>query len=123
MKKIDVSNSVRTPIENIIIEKKKFNATSYRSVIENLLYLAIRTRPDILFEMSTAARKNGYPTQENWENVKRIFKYLKGTMNYGIKFTKNNLLKIYVVADYAGDLETRKSTLGFLFKVGSSPTS
>ena len=111
------------PIEDYILRKRKFNETQYRGAIGNLLYLAISTRPDILFAVSKAARKNKNPTEEDWENVMRIFKYLKGTINYGIKFSKNGSLKVYVDADYAGDLETRKSTSGFLFIIGDSPTS
>jgi len=75
-----------------------------------------------MFAVSRAARKNKNPTQEDWMNVKRIFKYLRGTENYGIKFTKEKLLKIFVDADFAGDTETRKSTSGFVMMIGSSPT-
>ncbi len=44
-------------------------------------------------------------------------------MNYGIKFSRERSLKIYVDADYAGDTETRKSTSGFLMMLGNTPTS
>jgi len=45
---------------------------------------------------------------------------LKGTINYGIKFTNNNKLNVYVVSDFAGDTETRRSTTGFLFSIGDA---
>jgi len=60
---------------------------------------------------------------EDWINVEKIFKYLKGTENYGIKFSKNSSLKIFVDAVYAGDIDTRKSTSGFLMMIGNAPTS
>jgi len=53
----------------------------------------------------------------------KILRYLRTTENYGIKFSKDRTLKVYADADYAGDLESRKSTSGFIIKIGSSPTS
>ena len=44
-------------------------------------------------------------------------------MNYGINYTKNNTIKAYTDADYAGDVESRKSTSGFVIMIGDSPTS
>jgi hypothetical protein len=111
------------PLENKELRNKKFNETFYRSAIGNLLYLAICTRPDILFSVNQAARKSKNPTMEDWINIEKIFKYLKGTENYGIKFSKNSSLKIFVDADYAGDIDTRKSTSGFLMMMGDAPTS
>jgi len=64
---------------------------------------------------------------EDWENVKRNFRYLKGTINCDIKFSKKkrkkDSLRIFADADYAEDLNTRKSTSSFLFIVGDLPTS
>jgi len=50
-------------------------------------------------------------------------RYLIGTMNYGIKFTREKHLRVFVDADYVGDLESRKSTLGFLMTIGNAPTN
>jgi len=112
-----------TPRENEKLRKEKFNETIYRSAIGNLLYLAICTRPDILFGVTRAARQAHQPTLEDWENVLKIFRYLKGSINYGIKVEKNMNLKIFVDADYAGDPGSRKSTSGFLMMMGTTPTS
>ena len=111
------------PKENENLRKTKFNETTYRSAIGNLLYLAICTRPDILFGVTRAARKVHQPTLKDWENVLKIFRYLRGSMNYGIKVEKNMNLKIFVDADYAGDSGSRKSTSGFLMMMGPTPTS
>jgi len=53
----------------------------------------------------------------------RILKYLKYTINYGNKFTKDKNLRIFVDADYAGEIDSRKSTSGFLIMIGSASTS
>jgi len=111
------------PIEETDLRSKSFNKTTYRSTIGNLLYLAASTKSDIIFSVSRAARKNNNPTLEDWFNVKKIFKYLKTTENYGIKFSKDRNLRIFVDADYAGDEITRKSTSGFIFMIGESSTS
>jgi len=60
---------------------------------------------------------------EDWENVLKIFKYLKGTINYGINFSKNRKIEAFVDADYAGDTETRKSTTRFIITTGNTPIS
>ena len=111
------------PIEDLALRKERCDETLYRSAIGNLIYLAICTRPDIIFAVSKAARRNKNPTLEDWANVQRIFKYLKYTINYGIKFTKDKHLRIFVDADYAGDIDSRKSTSGFLITIGGAPTS
>ena len=116
---------IRTPkpVENMSLRKKTFDSTAYRSAFGNLLYLAICTRPDILLSVSRAAKRNDKPTYEDWENVIRILRYLKGTINYGIKITNNKKLNIYADSDFSGDTETRRSTTGFLFTIGNAPIS
>jgi len=111
------------PIEDLVLRKRRCDETLYRSSIGNLIYLSTCTRPDIIFAVSKAARRNKNPTLEDWANVQRIFKYLKYTINYGIKFTKDKHLRIFVDADYAGDIDSRKSTSGFLITIGGAPTS
>jgi len=68
------------PIENLSLRKRKYNETSKRSVIGNLISIAVCTRPDIMFALSRAARKNKNPTLEEWANVERILKYLSYTI-------------------------------------------
>jgi hypothetical protein len=117
------------PCSNTIPEKhndlaqRKFDPTKYRQAIGSLLYLAICTRPDILFSVSRAARKSQDPNYEDWVNVLKIFRYLKAKPNYGIKFTSDNELKVFVDADFGGDEETRRSTTGYVIMMGSGPTS
>jgi len=113
------------PIENNILKSKKFNPTKYKQANGSLLYLAISTRPDILFSVGRASRKSKDPSYEDWYNVIKIFRYLKGKPDYGIKFKYNNKLefKVYVNADLGGDKDTRRSTTGFLMLINSAPTS
>lgn len=73
--------------------------------------------------MVRASRRSQNPTLNDWENIVQIFKYLKGTKHYGILFTKNNNIRTYVDADYGSDQETRRSTTGYVYFLGSAPTS
>jgi len=112
-----------TPIENVELRKKRIDETTYRSAVGSLLYLGICTRPDILYAVSKAAQRSKEPNMEDWENILRILKYIKGTIKYGINITRNDNIKAFVDADYAGDVKTRRSTTGFVITIGNSPTS
>jgi len=111
------------PTENEELRKIKVDQTKYRSAIGNLLYLSICTRPDIIYPVSKAAQKSKDPNLEDWQNVLKIIKYLKGTIKYGISFSRNPNISVFTDADYAGDIETRRSTTGFVILIGNSPTS
>ena len=65
------------------------------------------------------------PSIEHWIGNKRVFRYLKGTSNYGLIFNggDNDVLHGYTDSDWAGDLETRRSTSGYVFKWGASTIS
>jgi len=92
-----ISNMIYTEDEKL--RERKFNKTTYMQAVGSLLYLAMGTRPDIMYATSKASRKNQDPTYEDWMNVIKIFRYLKGTKYYGIKFNKDINLRVYVDAD------------------------
>jgi len=95
------------------IEGNPLNPTEYRSIIGSLRYI-INTRPD--FAVGVVSRYMEAPGREHWIAVKRILRYLKGTMGYGCKYEKGAELKPmllgYSDSDFAGDSEDRKSTTG-----------
>eukprot|EP00833_Pecoramyces_ruminatium_P015598 jgi/Orpsp1_1/1189630/evm.model.d7180000073350.1 len=115
----EVSNMIYDKNEEL--RKRKFNPTVYMQAVGCLLYLAMGTRPDIMFATSKASRKNKNPTYEDWNNVLKIFRYLKGTKYFGIKFTNNINLNVFVDADLGGDELTRRSTTGFIILMGNAP--
>lgn len=86
------------------------------------MYLAIGTRPDIAYVLGVVSQHLDKPTKTDWNAVKRIFKYLKGTVDYGLKFTRSKNLELtcYCDADFAGNVEMRKSTSGYLLKIGDN---
>jgi hypothetical protein len=96
----------------------------YVEAIGSLLFLANRTRPDIEFGVNFLARFSNNPSSEHWAVVKRIFRYLAGTVDLGIHYQEKPgepFLFGYCDADFAGDLDYRKSTSGYLFILGGGP--
>ena len=101
------------------------NQRLYQAVVGSLLYLSTKTRPDIAYAVSTAARFCAKPTKEHWIAVKRILRYLKGTTNYGLLYRKDaaDTVTGYSDADWAGDVGDRKSTSGYVFIQGGAAVS
>ena len=99
-----------------------FDVNIYQSAIGSLLYASIASRPDILFSVGVLSQFMSNPTQEHWSAVKRIFRYIKGTLNYSLQFvsSKANDITLYSYADWTGDFDTRKPTSGYVFYIGQS---
>jgi hypothetical protein len=98
----------------------------YIQAIGSLLFLANRTRPDLEFPVNFLARFAGHPSARHWTAVKRVFRYLAGTVELGITYREDPdepFLFGYSDADFAGDLECRKSTSGYVFIMGGGPIS
>ncbi len=94
----------------------------FRVLIGSLLFLSTRTRPDIAYAVGCAARFCSNPTREHWTAAKRILRYLKGTVNLGLLYSPTGSPDFvgYCDADWAGDMQDRKSTSGYLFMQGSA---
>ncbi len=66
------------------------------------------------------------PRKEHWHGVKRILRYIKGTLNYGLIFQANDdkgILTDYSDADWAGDIYSRRSTSGYVFQIKGGTVS
>lgn len=90
--------------------------TPYREAIGSLMYLMVCTRPDIAYIIGVLSRYLEKPSEKHWQGVKRILKYLKGTVDHGIHFnmySENLQLIMYSDADWGGDPDTRRSISGW----------
>ncbi|GJS25148.1 retrotransposon protein, putative, ty1-copia subclass [Tanacetum coccineum] len=87
------------------------DATSYRGMIGSLMYLT-SSRPDLVFAVCMCARYQAKPTEKHLHAVKWIFRYLRGTTNMGLWYSKdtNIALTAYTNTDHAGCQDTREST-------------
>jgi hypothetical protein len=128
--KMDWSKSVPTPttttrlIQGELLsaqERQEMEEIPYRSAVGSLMWLMVTTRPDIVFAVGQVARFSHAPNKIHWQAVKRIFRYLKGTIHHGLLYEKetNPQLVGWSDADWAGD-ETRRSTGGYLFFFGKA---
>jgi hypothetical protein len=97
------------------------NPELYRQAVGSLVYLMSRTRPDIACAVRAVSEHLAAPTSTAWAAVKRIFRYLKGTLNYGITYRASDVnMGMYGVsdADWGGCINTRRSVTGSLVYAG-----
>nr|GFA70916.1 uncharacterized mitochondrial protein AtMg00810-like [Tanacetum cinerariifolium] len=92
---------------------KMVDPTCYRGMVGYLMYLTA-SRPDIVFVVCMYARYQAKPTEKHLHAIKRIFRYLKGTLNMGLWYSKDSsfALTAFADADYAGCQDRRRSTSG-----------
>lgn len=113
------ANYGKTPVnpnEGLLLSNEK-----YRKLLGSLLFVSVNTRPDVSAAISILAQKVSKPRQQDWEELKRVLKYLNGTAN--LKLTlgkidhKGKLLFGYSDANWAEDKSDRKSNSGHVFLV------
>ena len=117
----------------------------YRQAVGSLLWLALCSRPDISYTVGQVAKFNANPGPDHWKAVLRIFRYLKFTGPMGIVYRYsvshvdnqlvmfrsandlgglgNPVLSGYSDANFARDIDTRRSTSGFIFMLAGAPIS
>jgi len=100
------------------------DATRYRSLVGALQYLTL-TRPDISFSVNKVCQYLHSPTTIHWSAVKRILRYVCGTLNYGLKIkrSKSMMISAFSDADWAGCPDDRRSTGGFAVFLGENLVS
>jgi hypothetical protein len=95
------------------------DSTLYKSLVGSLLYLTT-TRPDIMYAANLVSRFMESPKDSHWKMAKRIPRYVAGTLNFGLWYTKSNSnqLSRYTDSDFAGSLDDMKITSGHVFQLG-----
>ena len=123
---------VSTPLEpgrrfqQLSPNDEPFDVQTYQQAIGCLTYVSTATRPDIAAAVGVLSQYMSKPSKDHWTGVKRILRYLKGTLKYGLKFSVHEEepeLFGYSDADWAGDVDTRRSTSGYVFLIGTSTAS
>ena len=89
------------------------------------MYAMTTTRPDVAFAVSSLAQHTTNPGPEHWNALKRIFLYLRSTIDYCITFggESNDKLVGYTDASFAEDSATRRSTGAYIFTLNGGPIS
>jgi hypothetical protein len=94
------------------------DATAYRSIVGSLGYL-VNTRPDLAFVVGYVSRFLEEPWEDHLAAVKKILRYVTGTCNWGLWFGRKKGNQVLLIgfgdADFAGDVDARKSTTWVIF--------
>jgi phosphoribosyl-AMP cyclohydrolase len=104
-------------------EEEDMSHVLYASAVGSLMYAMVCTRPDIAHAVGVLSRYMSKPGKEHWTTVKRVFRYLCGTTNYGLCYQgRPGLDRVvdihgFVDADWAGDMDRRRSTSGYVFNL------
>ena len=101
---------------------------AYQQLVGSLMYVACATRPDIAYAVNTCAQFMSNPGPRHEEAAKHILRYLKGTKDVGITYSKQdeglaNKLFGYVDADHASDADDRKSVGGYVLMLNGGAVS
>ncbi|XP_048436096.1 uncharacterized mitochondrial protein AtMg00810-like [Pyrus x bretschneideri] len=98
--------------------------TMFRSLVGALQYLTF-TRPDIAYAVNYACQFMATPTDVDFSLVKRILRYLQGTAACGLTYSASSQLHLtaFSDADWASDINTRRSTTGYVVFLGLNPIS
>ncbi|KAM9301983.1 uncharacterized protein PAF06_015226 [Gastrophryne carolinensis] len=97
----------------------------YRNAIGKLMYITTATRPDIEAFIGILCRNISMPSRINWNVVKGVIHYLKGTLHYKLRLPTSDerILKSYVNANWAGGTSDRKSISGYFFLLSGGAIS
>jgi hypothetical protein len=130
---VPMSSSIKlTKQEGAPLDKLRF---PYSQLVGSLMYLSVCTRPDLSYSVGALARYMSDPTTVHGQAARTVGKYLKGTTSHGITFggtpsirnlkpgTNEIELIGFCDADYAGDLDTRRSTTGYVFLLNGGAIS
>lgn len=98
-------------------EKREMANVPYQEAIGCIMYVAQISRPDVCFAVSALSRYNNNYGRAHWAAVKRVLRYLKGTIDFKLLFIpkQNDEVVGFCDADWASDLDKRRSTTGYVF--------
>jgi hypothetical protein len=88
---------------------------TFTHLVGSMLYLSVCTRPDIAQAVGALSKHMAAPTTVHWQAAKGVLRYIAGTLSLGITYGLGVGISGYCDADYAGDLDTRRSTSGYVF--------
>jgi hypothetical protein len=105
-------------------EKEDMERIPYASAVGSLMYAMVCTRPDIAHVVGVVSWFLSDPGREHWNAVKWIIRYLRGTSKLSLSFGSGKPMLVgYTDSDMAGDVDTRKSTSGYLITFSGGAVS
>ena len=98
----------------------------YQSLVGSLMYAMVGTRPDLAYAVGILSQFLSRPTDLHWQTAKRVLRYVKGTLDRKLEYrpvSQSGVLYGYTDSDWAGCVETRKSTGGFVYLLNGGAVS
>nr|KYP69546.1 Retrovirus-related Pol polyprotein from transposon TNT 1-94 [Cajanus cajan] len=124
--KMEDCNPVSTPMEpGTKISKfdggERADSGRYRSLVGSLRYLTC-TRPDLMLSVGITSRFMEDPSYTHWKALKRILRYVRGSLSLGLFYSKSDDYRLvgYSDSDWCRDVDDRKSTSGYVFLLGNT---
>ena len=99
------------------LEKESMKNIPYASAVGSLMYAQVCTTPDIAYAVGVLGRYQSNPGMDHWRAANKVMRYLQGTKDYMLMYRKMDNLDLvgYSNADFAGCVNSRKSTSGYIF--------
>uniref|UniRef100_H3HA27 Integrase catalytic domain-containing protein n=1 Tax=Phytophthora ramorum TaxID=164328 RepID=H3HA27_PHYRM len=100
-----------------VVHEDTMKNVPYRSAVGALMYLMVATRPDLAAAVGMLSQFSADPCPTHWQALKRVLRYLQATPTHGLEFSREDSVSMcgYSDADWAGDVESRRSTSGYAF--------
>ena len=97
----------------------------YASLVGSLMYAQVCTHPDIVFVVGMLGRYLSDPRLSHWKAAKKVMQYLQATKDHMLTYRRTNTLDIvgFSDADYAGCMDDKKSTSGYIFMMAGGAVS
>ena len=107
------------------LEREQMKNIPYASAVGSLMYAQVCTRPDIAFVVGMLGRYQSDPGLDHWRAAKKVMRYLQGTKDYMLMYRRTNDLEVigYSDSDFAGCIDSRKSTSGYIFLMAGGAVS
>ncbi|RVW30282.1 Retrovirus-related Pol polyprotein from transposon TNT 1-94 [Vitis vinifera] len=107
------------------LEREQMKNIPYASAVGSLMYAQVCTRPDIAFAVGMLGRYQSNLGIDHWKAAKKVMRYLQGTKDYKLMYRRTSNLEVvgYSDSDFAGCVDSRKSTSGYIFILASGAIS
>ncbi|XP_040867759.1 secreted RxLR effector protein 161-like [Glycine max] len=107
------------------LEIQEMQKIPYALVVGSLMYAQVRTRLDIAYIVGVLGRHLSNPGMDHWKTVKRVMRYMKRTKYYMLTYKRSDQLEItgYSDSDFAGCLDSLRSTSGYIFMLAGGVVS
>lgn len=117
--------SLKLSVNMVTEDNNLTGKVPFQEAVGSLLHLTQGTRPDIAFAVNDVSRFNSRHSNTHWQAVKRIFRYLKGTIDLKLTYHKNgnSEMHAYSDADWASETDKRRSCSAYVIKMANAAIS